>query len=154
MSGCITDLTLLRGEFRTPLAALTDMLARENIPLRVHESIRSPARQAKLYAIGRNPEEVGYGRTVTRAHPYESAHQFGLAVDLVFHVNGKWTWDEPEWGLWDRMAQLARVAGLEVLSFERPHVQMPGFDHDRKGRPRGPAYTDGWLTWLGETDVV
>jgi len=153
MSDVIHDMTLLRKPFREQVEALLGMLAKENIPLAVYETVRSPLRQSLLYAVGRVETEPHFGRTITRARPYESAHQFGLAVDLVFRINGKWTWEEPEWGLWDRMQELAKAAELETLSFEKPHVQIPNFDHDRATMARGPTYVTGWLEWVKQTSV-
>ena len=49
---------------------------------RPFETYRHPARQAEAVKI----------RT-SRAGPYESAHQFGLAVDFVAWSNGRWSWD-------------------------------------------------------------
>lgn len=143
------DLDLLRPSFRGSLAGLVADLARMSIPLRVFETIRSPDRQEALYQVGRDPSAVGYGRTVTRARAYQSAHQFGLGTDMVFVVDGAWTWDEPETGMWDAYKRLARAAGLETLSFERPHVQAAGFNW--RALPRGPQDTAGWLGWLSST---
>ncbi len=122
----IHDLTLLRVPFRERLEDLLGMLAKEAIPLAVYESVRCPIRQSRLYLIGRNPLATGFGRTVTGAEAYESAHQYGLAADLVFRVNGKPKWEEPEWGLWARYGELAKAAGLQTLRKEKPHVQMDG----------------------------
>jgi peptidoglycan LD-endopeptidase CwlK len=148
--GRISDVTLLKKPFRLRLEALLGMLCHEAIPIIVFESIRSPVRQEALYARGRDPSGVDYGRTVTKARAYESAHQYGLGADLVFHLDGGWTWKEPERGMWDRMVELAEACKLESLApREMPHVQWPGFHAGI--RPVGPADTAGWLTWLGET---
>lgn len=46
---------------------------------RVSEGYRTPERQAELYAQGRHDSK----RIVTKAKPYQSYHNWGLAVDLV-----------------------------------------------------------------------
>ncbi len=118
----------------------------DGIPLSLYEGARSPARQAELYDVGRDPAKAHYGRTVTRAKPYGSAHQYGLAVDLVFWVNGAWTWQEPRRGQWDRMQTLAHREGLVTLSFERPHLQLPAWNTG--DLEPGPMDTEAWLAWL------
>jgi hypothetical protein len=47
------------------------------------ETYRTPERQAQLKA---------QSKMVTAAGPWSSAHQFGLAVDFVPFVDGKWSW--------------------------------------------------------------
>lgn len=126
--------------------ALLASLAAEGIPLAVFETARFPGRQLELYRRGRDPDGPDFGRTVTRAKPYESAHQWGCAVDLVFFVGGKWTWDEPTPGMWWRMHVLAVHEGLTPLSFEQPHVQLAGWKlHDEEP---GPLDDAGWMRWL------
>lgn len=140
------DLTLLDAELLDKLGSLMIGIRTDDIPLNVYEGARSPGRQQELYDVGRDPKLAHYGRTVTRAKPYQSAHQYGLAADLVFYVGGHWTWEEPRRGQWDRMQMLAHKAGLVTLSFERPHVQLPGF-HREMMEP-GPEKDDEWLAWL------
>lgn len=121
------------------------------IPLRIYETVRSPFRQAELYAVGRAP---GTGeRTKTKARAWDSLHQYGFAWDMVFLINGRWTWDEPEKGMWDEYTARAKARGLIPLSFERPHVQLP---MSLAGLHAGnmPPYTgndlDPWADWLEE----
>lgn len=141
----IADLTLLRPEFRSKLELLLDDCAEHLPTLKVFESVRSPERQAELYARGRDPKASDFGRTVTKAGPWQSAHQFGMGVDLVFCPNGQWSWD----GDWALLRQLANQRGLQQLSFEQPHIQLPTFDW--RVLARGPDDTDGWLAWLART---
>jgi hypothetical protein len=129
------------------LEDLLGELDAHKLPMRVFESIRAPSRQEMLYMRGRDPGAEDFGRTVTKARAYQSAHQFGLAADMVFRMaDGTWTWDEPVRGMWDTFTRLAKAAGLETLNFERPHVQISGFDW--RGLPRGPMDDGGWLAWL------
>lgn len=51
---------------------------------KIFELYRSPARQAELYAKGRSRP----GRKVTWAKPFESAHQFMLASDIISAKHG------------------------------------------------------------------
>lgn len=115
------DLAPLHAEFRVRLEEVLERLYKEKIPLQVYETLRTPHRQALLYARGRS----GLGNVVTKSRAWRSFHQYGLAADMVFlDGNGRWSWAEPGPGMWDRYHAIAKDAGLEVLSFERPHVQL------------------------------
>lgn len=81
------------------------------------EGLRSAERQAALYAQGRTLR----GPIVTRAPPWLSWHQYGVAADLAFGGEGRWNWS----GDFAAVAVHMRAAGLEDLSFERPHWQLP-----------------------------
>lgn len=119
--------------------------------LAVYETVRSPQRQAELYAIGR--QTAPRGKTVTRARAWESYHQYGLAADFVFSVNGKWTWTEPKFGQWKEFTLLAAKCGLRSLSFERPHVEFPDTQLSKLMSGQFPANGgDTWQEWL-ETQI-
>lgn len=76
------------------------------------ESYRHPYRQADLYRSGRE------------RRPYQSAHQFGFAVDFVPYENNRWTWDKNK--PWDALAERARACGLVVPHPHEPsHVEHP-----------------------------
>lgn len=89
---------------------------------------RSLDEQAALYAQGRTAP----GRIVTRAQPGQSAHNYGLAIDVVPMRNGKpvWSVDDP---VWPRVGEYGEKAGLQWLgapgsSFpEYPHFQHPAW---------------------------
>lgn len=142
----IATLDLLRPDFGDKLGALLAACHDEGLPLKLFETARSPARQDQLYGKGRDPDLPEYGRTVTRAEAYQSAHQYGLAADLVFWVDGEWTWDEPTPGMWDSFGDLALLNGLHTLSFERPHVQLATFN--LRVMTPGPLGTAEWMEWL------
>ncbi|KJR43135.1 Peptidase M15B and M15C, D,D-carboxypeptidase VanY/endolysins domain protein [Candidatus Magnetoovum chiemensis] len=111
---------LLRGK----ITALMQKLDVENLPFKLFEGYRSPQRQRELYSKGRSVA----GKIVTNAKPWSSYHQYGLAVDFVLYINGKWSWDtngdKGKW--WDKLHELAKNIGLERLSFEKPHLQLKG----------------------------
>lgn len=80
------------------------------------ETYRHPYRQADLYNTN--------GNKVTGARQYESAHQFGLAVDFVAYDNGRWSWDAMK--PWGALKERAEAAGLLVpLEWDRCHVEHP-----------------------------
>lgn len=136
----------LHPTFRGMVQELDRRLADAGIPIRPYEGARSPFRQAELYARGRNTGEPG--KTVTRAKAWGSFHQFALAEDEVFFVDGKWSWSEPRAGMWEEFTAIARGIGLRTLSFERPHVEYPvSLAALQAGTyPRGGDET--WERWL------
>lgn len=75
------------------------------------ETYRTPYRQALLIAEGDN----------TRAGPWRSAHQYGLAIDFVPYP---WSWAEHhDWGWLDRRA---REWGLRrPIPWDRAHIEHP-----------------------------
>ena len=116
------DLELLHPTVRTAVSKTLADLKKAEIPLFVFEAFRSPTRQAHLFAQGRTRP----GSVVTFADAWESYHQYGLAVDLVFGGPGKWTWDEPKKGMWKEMHKIGEKHGLMALKFETPHLQLAG----------------------------
>lgn len=93
-------------------------------------TLRTLDEQAHAYAQGRTMP----GPIVTNAKPGTSAHNYGLAVDVVPMVNGK-----PDWTFnamhpspaWEKIGRLGRLAGLEwfgdpsSLFVEGAHFQEP-----------------------------
>lgn len=143
-----TDRSHLHPVFRVKLADLDAALASAGLPLQLFEAGRAPQRQQELYAQGRISGCGTFGKHVTNAKPWQSFHQFGLAADYVFFVDGKWTWNEPTPGAWARYTEIAAQVGLRSLSFERPHVELPvPLTSLQAGR-----YPDGgdqaWIDWL------
>lgn len=83
----------------------------------IFEGWRSPERQAELYSQGRTKP----GKIVTKASPFFSLHNFGLAIDVVFYQNGKWLWD----GAYDKVAAIFKKHGFDdPPSFELSHFQI------------------------------
>ena len=94
------------------------------IPLRAFETYRSWERQESLYAHGRTEP----GQKVTNARAGESWHNYGLAVDLVLMIDGKWTWNHTE--LYKKAPIYFEPLGLEWLGRskrfpELVHYQFP-----------------------------
>jgi peptidoglycan L-alanyl-D-glutamate endopeptidase CwlK len=119
------DLSKLHPVMRKAAEKLQKAMDDEGIPLKAFEAYREPERQAHLYAKGRTTG----GSIVTNAKPWESYHQYGLAVDFVRFENGGWNWNDStleQKEQWKRFHELASAIGLEPLSFEKPHVQVVG----------------------------
>lgn len=144
------EMSLLHPVVREKVAAVVGALNAEGIPFRVFEAFRYPQRQADLFAQGRTKP----GAIVTKAPPWRSYHQYGLAVDLVLFVDGKWSWDtagaKRAW--WKRMQDLGAAQGLEALSFELPHLQLAGTSTDALVRGEYPA--DGDDEWAENLDAA
>lgn len=76
------------------------------------EGFRTPERQIELHAEKR-----------TWTGPWKSAHQWGLAVDFVPKINGKWSWDAPE-EAWALLKVRAIRCGLSVpIEKDKVHVE-------------------------------
>lgn len=87
--------------------------------------IRTFKEQDALYAQGRSKP----GKKVTNAKGGQSWHNYGLAVDIVFKVNGTWSWDEAN--PWSKLGMIGQQHGLEwggawKTSKDRPHFQYTG----------------------------
>ena len=108
-------------EFDAKLQLFERKLAAKGVKVILTSSYRSIEEQDKLYAAGRTKP----GKIVTNACGGYSWHNFGLAGDYAFVINGKVTWNGP----WDTFGKVARECGLEwggswVKFKDRPHVQM------------------------------
>lgn len=116
------DMRRLHPVVRQAVESTVAALNSSGIPFRVFEGFRTPERQRWLFAQGRTRP----GSIVTKAKPWQSMHQYGLAVDLVLFDNGQWSWDDSgsrkNW--WTEMHEVARQHDLVPLSFEMPHVEL------------------------------
>lgn len=110
----------LDPQFARMLEFFEKKLAANGIHVILTWGYRSIEEQDKLYAIGRTKP----GKKVTNARGGYSWHNFGLAGDYAFVINGKVTWDGP----WATFGKIARECGLEwggdfKTIVDRPHVQ-------------------------------
>lgn len=109
------DTNLLHPVARPVFQKLTRRLAEAHANqetttwFRPFETYRTPHRQQELYDSRAN------GRIVTKARAWESAHQFGLAVDFVAlekpprssqNAERQWSWDSSyDWGFIRKIVQ-------------------------------------------------
>lgn len=94
------------------------------------EGYRSPQRQATLAALG---------PSVTRAGPFESYHQFGLAADCAFLRDGRIVISEKDpWAMagYERYGQVAKSLGLVWGGDWR---KLRDLGHVELHRPRMPT---------------
>jgi peptidoglycan L-alanyl-D-glutamate endopeptidase CwlK len=118
------NLANLHPVFREKVKELLKIIEDERLPFKLFEGYRSASRQAKLYAQGRTAP----GNIVTKARPWTSNHQYGLAGDFVLFVNGDWSWSESgKYAyMWKRLHDIGRSLGLTPLSWEVPHLELVG----------------------------
>jgi peptidoglycan LD-endopeptidase CwlK len=113
----------LDPEFAKKLGLFEKTLAGHGIKVILTWGFRSLSAQNELYAKGRTAP----GSIVTQARGGYSWHNYGLAADYAFIINGKVTWNGP----WNTFGKIASQCGLEWggawTGFkDRPHVQMTG----------------------------
>jgi peptidoglycan L-alanyl-D-glutamate endopeptidase CwlK len=103
---------------------LISVMLRHNYPVRTTHTLRTLAEQDALYAQGRTKPGV----KVTNAKGGESAHNYGMAADLVF-VNTLFT------GPWPLFGKEAKKLGLEWggdWGWDFGHVQRKQWRHHVK----------------------
>lgn len=116
----------LRPEVRPMVDTFLAGCAVAGLDILVTCTLRTEAEQAALYAQGR----TAVGHIVTNAKPGQSAHNYGLALDVVPIVNGKPDWDGGH-PVWQQVGALGQAAGLQWLGApgspfkEEAHFQHP-----------------------------
>ena len=71
-------------------------------------------------------QQKAFDKKVSKARPWQSAHQYGLAVDFVPKINGKWVWGMASDPHWADLRKAATARGLRnVIDWDRPHVEHP-----------------------------
>lgn len=118
----------LRAEIRPLVDSFLQTGLGEGIDILVTCTLRTNEEQEALYEQGRTAP----GKIVTNAKPGQSAHNYGLAIDIVPIVNGKpdWIGEHP---VWQQLGKLGQDSGLEwagAPSFpfhELAHFQLPNW---------------------------
>lgn len=81
---------------------------------RPFEGYRTPERQRFLLTIEKT----------SKADAWQSAHQYGLAVDYVPWMDGRWDWHDGH--DWDALDAVVHNCGLvRPIRWDRPHVEHP-----------------------------
>lgn len=129
-------LDLLAQPFRDAAFRVVKQIVDEGLPLMVWETFRDHRRQAAYYALGRTVRNADHtaarpmGTVVTKAHPGESAHEWGLALDMVLDIPGAHPWSHApkHVPIWHRYAVIAKenglVSGYLDWGWDRPHVEQ------------------------------
>lgn len=119
----------LRPEVRPQVDAFLSACAAAGVDVLVTCTLRSNEEQAVLYAKGRTTAPIGHGYVVTDAPPGRSAHNFGLAIDVVPIVNGKLDWDRKD-PVWQQVGEFGVAAGLQWAGTPGfPFPELPHFQH-------------------------
>lgn len=112
--------------------SMAEMLALENIDIRVVQGLRTWDEQAKLYAQGRDGigNVISPKQVVTNAKPGHSYHNLGLAVDVAPFDGGIPDWNNNH-PAWKRIVAIGETVGLisgsEWRTFpDWPHFQLTG----------------------------
>lgn len=116
------DWDLVDADFRQRLLAVFRIMRGHGYEMALLEGYRSPERQNYLASLGSH---------VTNASAFQSYHQFGLAADCAFYVNGRIVIDERDpWAMrgYRLYGEAAESAGLtwggrwKMMDFG--HVQL------------------------------
>lgn len=115
-------LAQLHPELARRLRILLQAAKMDGFTLQIVQGYRSHEEQNALYAKGRTKP----GKRVTNARGGFSMHNYKIAADVAFVVNGQISWDEK---LYKNIGKWARIAKLEWggdwVSFkDMPHVQL------------------------------
>lgn len=124
------SLNLLHYQFRPLVDQFLDACAAKEIDLLVTCTLRSNDEQAALYAQGRTAP----GKRVTNAPPGKSAHNYGLALDVVPMVNGKPDWDGSH-PVWQTIGDIGIECGLQWAG-------SPGFPFHELAHFQHPKWRD------------
>ncbi|MGL5363474.1 MAG: M15 family metallopeptidase, partial [Bosea sp. (in: a-proteobacteria)] len=120
------DYGQLHPLMRDKVKSILKKLNADGYPFELFEAYRTPARQRYLYQVGRTRELSR--KPVTNARPWQSFHQYGLAVDIILNIKGKWSWDTSGKNAagWDLLQKYGKEAGLRPVPWEKPHLEWAG----------------------------
>jgi peptidoglycan L-alanyl-D-glutamate endopeptidase CwlK len=141
------DTSLAHPVFLTRLTSLLDEALSQGMAFWVIELYRSYARSDELFAQGRTKP----GPIVTRARAGQSAHNFGIAGDLVRDGYLDRAGLQPDWRpeSYEPLRELAPKHGLVwggAWAFkDLPHVQLPGFVTSDELSPLRRCFDSGGL---------
>jgi peptidoglycan L-alanyl-D-glutamate endopeptidase CwlK len=122
MSRNLDDLSM---EVRPMVDAFLEDCQAAGLDILVTCTLRTYGEQDALYAQGRTAP----GRIVTNAKAGQSAHNYGLAIDIVPIVNGKPDWTGTD-SVWQEVGRHGINNGLKWLgSPGSPFVEYAHFQH-------------------------
>jgi peptidoglycan L-alanyl-D-glutamate endopeptidase CwlK len=116
------DLNLLDARFRPMADAFLAACASVQIDVIVTCTFRSSGEQMALYNQGR----LTPGPIVTNAKPGQSAHNYGMAIDVVPVVNGKCDWNGHDL-VWQEIGHIGQSRGMTWLG--APGSSFPEMAH-------------------------
>jgi len=121
--GAVDPKGILDGVHPALVAKIKNLIANahaKGLNIKLQEGMRSFERQNELYAQGRTKP----GSKVTKAKGGQSFHNYGTAVDVVFH--GALPYAETH--AWDKLGEAGEAAGLAWGGHwgDRPHFELGG----------------------------
>jgi hypothetical protein len=137
-------LAMLDPNFAERVQAIMNALQDRGLVSWIVSGLRTPEEQARIYAVGRGEPGKPFsisGLTVTaplksehpewsiitKAPPFMSAHQWGLAVDFGWIINGKKVFDTPDQNVWKTLYAIAQTQNSEDIAksvpFDKAHIQ-------------------------------
>lgn len=131
------DLTLLYPVFVEKWATAIARVHDKGHDFFAIDGFRDPARQAKLFAQGRELRNgvwvvVDEDKVVTRAEPWKSTHNYGIAGDACRDADATREGLQPGWKIEDYevYALECHAVGLDAAFYwtsfkEGPHAQLP-----------------------------
>lgn len=117
------DLLKVEPGFASKVQQIIELAKADGFTLDVTQGLRTVEEQNTLFAKGRTRP----GKVVTNARGGQSNHNYGVAADLAFLVNGKISWDEKLYqniGRWSDAAGLAWGGNWNFVDL--PHVELKG----------------------------
>lgn len=118
----MADINLLKPKVKALANKLMDECNKANIPIIIHQTLRTIEEQNNLYAQGRTKP----GEIVTNAKGGTSFHNYGVAFDFCPLTNGKMNWKDLS--LFEKVGKIGIGLGLEwggmwTDIIDRPHLQ-------------------------------
>lgn len=154
----LSNLQWLHPTFCQLVSQLLVRLQAAGLPLHPFETVRTPERQADLYAQGRIQGRGQLGHPHTWSKAWHSYHQYGLAVDMVWRVSDQWSWippaDLPDG--WAQYRQILATLGLQQVRdhlgqiMEQPHCQMAWPEVKLLAGEYPPSNDPVWASWLNQ----
>lgn len=101
-------------------------MKRRGFDVKITQGYRSKAEQDKLYAQGRTTP----GKIVTNAKGGQSFHNYGVAIDFAFIVDGKFSWASSlPWGM---LGDVGEKYGMEWGGRWKSFPDLPHFQYTDK----------------------
>lgn len=143
------DITLCHPRLQMLAAEMQEECKKQNLQIRIGETLRTVAEQDALYAQGRTRP----GNIVTNApgRSYSSYHQWGTAFD-IYRNDGTGAYNEAN-RFFERVGAVGVAVGLEwggnwKSIVDKPHFQLPDWGSGTSGIKKQYATPEAFMrTW-------
>lgn len=147
------DITLCHPRLQKLAAQLTEECARQELKIKIGETLRTKEEQDDLYAQGRTKP----GSIVTNApgSSYSSYHQWGTAFD-IYRNDGQGAYNESN-KFFERVGAIGVSLGLEwggnwKSIVDKPHFQLPDWGSSAAGIKKQYATPEEFRKTWEKTD--